>query len=223
MEAMVPSGINVNQEKPILCLNSYKLSKVMKCNGTCCRHTDSSGLAFSHTGKMCCENKQWPFSCHGTNFLTFFSPRSHLIAAQDWPQLHVSSPTSVFERSRGTLQKACCLPQSHKQDFCTGFPCHLSLAAVGLFTWSMEIPHLQPASWAGCRVLVCLQGASPRGPHNFSAMPCWLSQLLSVRRSVLKCLSLCFASHPCSSHNLEEDKEELGSMPQKSMEDKTGW
>lgn len=74
MEAMVPSGSNVNQEKPILYLNSYKLSKVMKCNGTCCRHTNSSGLVFSHTGKMCRENKKWPFSCHGTNFLTFFFP-----------------------------------------------------------------------------------------------------------------------------------------------------
>lgn len=152
----------------------------------------------------------------------FFSPRSHLIAAQDWPQLHVSSPTSVFERSTGTLQKSLLSSTVPQAGFLHGF----SLSSVISCSWALHLEHGNPTSssgWAGCRVLACLQGAYPRGPHNFSATPCWLSQLLSVRRSVLKCLSLCFASHPCSSHNLEEDKEELGSMPQKSMEDKTGW
>lgn len=125
----------------------------MTWKSICCGHTNWSGFALNRTGKMGHEYFKWPLSCQGTNLLAqmFFS-QSHLIATQDWPQLQVSSSPSVCERSIGTVPESLFSSTIPPAGFCTGFPCDPPLAAVGLFTWSMEIPHIQvPGLAPGCQ------------------------------------------------------------------------
>lgn len=65
------------------------------------------------------------------------------IATQDWPQLQVFSPTSVCVRSIGALSERLLSSTVPPAGFFTGFLCDPPLAVVGLFTWSMGIPHTQ--------------------------------------------------------------------------------
>lgn len=204
----------------------------MTWESTCCGHIGWLGLALNHTGKMCHEYLKWPLPCQGTNLLAQVSfSQSHLISTQDWPQLQVSSPRSVCERSTGTLPESLLsstVPPAgvlHRFSWWSTISCD----------WTLHLEHGNPTcsgAWDGSRVPVCLQWTYPRftgNKNNGQRFPTTFQQCLggcilslSFRMTILKCLSLCFSSRPYSTHNLEEGKEELGSVPGKSMEGKSG-
>lgn len=204
----------------------------MTWKSICCGHTNWSGFALNRTGKMGHEYFKWPLSCQGTNLLAqmFFS-QSHLIATQDWPQLQVSSSPSVCERSVGTLPESLfssTIPPA-------GFLHRFSLWSTISCSRALHLKHgnhTYSGAWAGSRVPVFLRSTYPRFtgndnnsqrfPTTFQQCLAGCIQSLSFRMTILKCLSLCFSSRPYSSHNLEEGREELGSMPWKSMEGKSG-
>lgn len=168
----------------------------MTWKSTCCWHTNWSGFALHYTGRIWHEYFKWPLFCQGTDLLdqVFFS-QSHLIVTQDWPQLWVSSPPSVCERSTGTL------PESRLSSTVppAGFLNSFSLWS----TINRSRSHGNPTysgAWAGPRVPVCLQWTCLRfaGSKNTSQrFPTAFQQCLAgcIRSPVSEWLFCLSASH----------------------------
>jgi len=145
MEEIIPSKSNVNWEKFILYLNSYKLSRSMKCDGSCCRHTNSPGLAFSHL-------RTWVMETRNNRSTALLLTRLCLSLSLSYLQ-HKTDLSSMFlvphlfvRETQGHLQKTFVFHSPTSRIFSV-FPCYPLLVAVGLFTWGMEIPHLQVLGW----------------------------------------------------------------------------